>query len=110
MANLILGIEDIELGYLMKKGDKYLFCANGNEVNRAKLEYPIDMLMFDLNATGMKVYESIPYPFSSFLDSTHRGDLMESCGIEESDDDFTRLCKLSTLNIMRENFDIHLAK
>lgn len=94
----------------MKKGDKYLFCANGDEVNRAKRKYPIDMMLFTLNPTGMSVYEDIPYPFSSFIDGTYRPDIIRSAGIGDSDDNFTRLCKLATIPLMRENFEIHVAK
>lgn len=110
MAKLILSIEDIELGYLMKKGDSYIFCANGNEVERARNVYPLDMMLFNLNSTGMSVYNQIPYPFSTWIDSTYRGDISSSAGIDEGDDDFVRLCKLATLPLMRENFEIHVAK
>lgn len=109
MSRISLNIEDIELGYLIERGNKYVFCANGNEVNRAKVEYPIDMILFNLNATGMQVYDDIPYPFTTFVSGTYRSDLMEKAGINQNDSDFVRLYKLAGLTMMRENFEIHQA-
>lgn len=107
MAKISLNIEDIELGYLLKRDGKYLFCANGDEVNIAYKRFPLDMLLFKLNSKGMQVYESIPYPFSAFLPGSFREDLMTKAGIKNDDSDYDRLYKLATLRMIRENFEIH---
>lgn len=107
MSKIALTIEEIELGYLSEHNGKYLFCANGNEVDRARTKYPLDMMLFNLNATGMSVYDAIPYPFNTFLAGTNRPDLMEKAGIADMDTDFVKLYKLSALNLVRENFEIH---
>lgn len=106
MAKIILGIEDIELGYLSARGGKYIFYANGDEVVRARREYELDMLLFDLNDRGMTIFDTIPYPFSKFMAGTGRADLIKKAGIKESDDDFIRLYKLAGLKLMRQNFSI----
>ena len=107
--NISLNIEDIELGYLMERNGKYVFCANVKEVERARKEYPLDMILFDLNEGGMTVYDTIPYPFSNFMSGTHREDLMIKAGIKSTDSDFVRLYKLAGLKLIRQNFDIHQA-
>lgn len=109
MAKIILSIEDIEIGYLLQRGEKYLFCANQDGIVRAKDEFPIEMALFKLNESGMIVYDSIPFPFNTFLSGAYREDLMKKAGIVDEDDDFQRLAKLSKLTLMRENFDIHFA-
>ncbi|MGN0961697.1 MAG: hypothetical protein ACI4PF_05845 [Christensenellales bacterium] len=109
MAKISLNIEDIELGYLLERGGKYLFCANEDEVNRAREEYPLDMVLFKLNSSGMVIYDRIPYPFNTFLSGTHREDLMSKAGINPDDSDYDRLYKLAGLNMVRENFEIHIA-
>ena len=106
---IVLSIEDIELGYLAEHNEKYLFCANGDEILRAQKEYPLDMLLFKLNSKGMEVYENIPYPFNTFLAGVNRSDIIKKTEIEENDTDFVKLYKLAGLEIMRENFDIHRA-
>lgn len=108
MAKISLNIEDIELGYLLERGGQYLFCANGDEVNRAYKKFPLDMLLFKLNSKGMQVYDTIPYPFSAFLPGTHREDLMIKAGIRSDDSDYDRLFKLANLRMIRENFEIHI--
>ena len=109
MAKISLCIEDIELGYLMERNGKYAFYANGDEVNRAKREYPLEMILFNLNDKGMKAYDKIPYPFSTFVNGAYREDLMIKAGIDSGDSDFARLYKLASLKIMRQNFEIHIA-
>lgn len=109
MAKISLCIEDIELGYLMERNGRYVFYANGDEVVRAKKEYPLDMLLFKLNEKGMVAYDIMPYPFSTFLSGTFREDLMVKAGINQTDRDFVRLYKLAKLKIVRQNFDIHVA-
>lgn len=107
MPKISLNIEHIELGYLSERGGKYIFSANGDEVNRARKEFPIDMMLFNLNATGMQVFDDIPYPFNSFLSGVNREDIMQKAGINVEDNDFVKLYKLSKLIIVRENFEIH---
>ena len=109
MAKISLCIEDIELGYLMERNGKYVFYANGDEVLRAKKEYPLDMVLFKLNDKGMKSFDNIPYPFSTFVSGTYREDIMRKANIETTDSDFVRLYKVANLKIMRQNFDIHVA-
>ena len=106
MSSIVLNIEDIELGYLITRDGKYVFCANGDEVVRAKREYELDMLLFDLNERGMTTFDTIPYPFSTFMAGTSRGDLVKQAGIKDSDTDFIRLYKLAGLKLMRQNFSI----
>lgn len=109
MSKISLNIEDIELGYLIERSNKYVFCANVKEVERARKEYPLDMILFDLNEGGMTVYDTIPYPFSTFMSGTYRPDLMKDAGIKDTDRDFIRLYKLAGLKLIRQNFNIHIA-
>ena len=107
MTKISLNIENIELGYLLERDGKYIFCANEDEINRARKEYPLDMMLFKLNANGMKIYDTIPHPFNTFLSGTYREDLMTKAGINPEDSDYDRLCKLANLKMVRENFEIH---
>lgn len=104
---VVLGIEDIELGYLSEHNGKYMFCANGEEVERALKEYSLDMMLFKLNNSGIKVFDKIPYPFDTFLAGSSRPDIMKKSGISKDDSDFVKLYKIAGLNLVRENFDIH---
>ena len=67
------------------------------------------MMLFKLNDKGMAVYDQVPYPFTTFLSGADRNDIASKAGIEKDDSDFVKLYKIAGLNMVRENFEIHIA-
>ena len=110
MKNIILCIKDICLGYLTEDCGRYVFYSQAEGIAKAKYEYPLEMMLFRLNASGVCKYETIPYPFSSFMAGTYREDLMLKAGINPLDSEFVRLYKLAGLRMTHQNFQIYRAK
>lgn len=107
MKRIALTINELELGYLSDYNGKYMFNANSEIINKAKEQYPIDMLLFSLNTTGMETYNELPYPFTQFMSGVVRADIINKAKILDEDTDFMKLFKLAGLKLMRENFEIH---
>ncbi|MBQ8615414.1 MAG: hypothetical protein IJ415_02490 [Clostridia bacterium] len=107
MKKIYLSIEEIDLGYLIETDLGFEFVANKDGVLKAEKENSIVMIMFKLNKTGTNTYSQIPEPFSKFLISNTRKDLIEKANISEQDSQFEKLYKLAGLDMMQINFKIH---
>lgn len=56
------------------------------------------------NQSYKQVLDRIPLLFEDFLFNKNRKDLIEKCKINENDNDFEKLCKISQLNTSRNEF------
>lgn len=106
MNKIYLYLENILLGYLTEGDAGYLFYADKENISQAKKSHGILMKFFNLNTSGMKKYDKIPYLFSVYLEGTNREDIIESAGICEGDSEFIKLYKMSKLNLHPINFAI----
>ena len=107
MNRVYLSLNNNDLGYLMSSNNKYKFVAFEDVIAMAIKQTPLAMMMFKLNKTGTKTYESIPAPFSRFLIGRNRKDLIEKANLSEQDSQFEALYKLAGLDMMEINFKIH---
>ena len=107
MTRVYLSLNNNDLGYLIKSNNKFKFVAFEDAVEMAKQQTPLAMMMFKLNKTGTKLYDSIPAPFSRFLITRSRKDLIEKANLLEQDGQFEALYKLAGLDMMEINFKIH---
>lgn len=100
---------DCLLGTLMAGKDKFYFTANADGIVVAKKFYPIEMLLFTLNVSDVAEYDTIPSPFSSYLNATDRRDLVAQANISAEDNDFIKLYKLAGLKLQPAPFTIKQA-
>ncbi|MBQ7351523.1 MAG: hypothetical protein IJW59_01460 [Clostridia bacterium] len=106
MNKVLLTIEDLDLGYLEKKGDKFVFFANPAGIRQAREQYPYDMKLFMLSEVGMTQFDDIPYPYSEYINYCDRTDIASKAKISEEDSDFDKLYKVAGLEMERVHFSI----
>lgn len=106
MVGLMLSIEEFDLGYLKRMGNKYTFFANASAIRDAKKAYPFDMKLFKLCESGAIQLDSIPYPYTEYITCCRRQDIKDKAGISDSDDDFDKLYKVAGLEMERVHFSI----
>ena len=102
-----ISLNGLDLGYLTETNQGFEFVAYENNIELAEKENLIVMNMFKVNKCGKKTYSAIPEPFSRFIVSEARHDLIEKANIKIEDNQFARLFKLAGLNMVQINFKIH---
>ena len=107
MKRIYISFNNMDLGYLIEKDNKFVFVADDYGMAQFESLNPICFKMFSLNKNGEKEYNSMPKEYANFLISNERKDLMLKAGIVEQDNHFERLYKLSALEMMAKPFKIH---
>lgn len=102
---IALCYNDLVLGYLADEDGKYAFYADSKAFKQAKKD---SVLIFpiSINEAGVEFYDTIPYPFSNFVPSTNREDLVELAHIKPTDTVFEKLYKLAGLDAEHSLFFI----
>lgn len=103
--NVKLYYNQFLLGDLSYKNSGYLWTPNMDGINNALQIYPYGMEMFFL-PNEPKTYSQVPNHFNEFLVQASRLDLMEKANILPTDNDMTKLYKLSKLSFYSQEFVI----
>ena len=106
MKQIFLKFRDLELGYLTKKDDLFVWVPNTKDLQTFFTDYSAMSDMFFLNSEHPQTYDVIPPHFDEYLEGANRSDLAKKANISASDDDFTKLCKLATLTFFGQDFII----
>ena len=104
--NVYLYYKEFCLGYLTSKKNMYFWVPNTSNIMNAKANYPLGMEFFFLPFNDSQIFENVPAHFDLFLSACDREDIRSQAGIIDSDDDFSKLEKLSRLEYLSEDFVI----
>ena len=104
--SIFLYYKEFCLGSLTSKGKMFFWVPNLDNILRAKSKYPLGMEFFFLPQDKTQIFDKVPAHFDIFLASADREDIKLQSGIVDSDDDFSKLEKLSKLKYFSEDFVI----
>ena len=99
MKKINLYVRDLLLGHLQENEGLFAFVPHETNIKLARQKYPLEMRAFKLNSSKVVCDKVMPYPFSSFLESTGRIDLIEKVGIEKNQSNFEKLYRLASLDL-----------
>lgn len=106
MKKIFIKLDNISLGYLIENQNKYFFHANEKNIADTTKRNPIIMKFFTLNTSGVQEYSEIPNHFLQYLECLQQKELVQQAQINDNDNLFTKLYKISELNLAPINFTI----
>ena len=106
MNQVFLKFRDLELGYLTKENEHYVWVPNTRDLQIFFKDYSAVSDLFFLNSKQPQAYKTIPAHFNEYLEGANRSDLAKKAQINPSDDDFEKLCKLASLTYFGQDFII----
>jgi len=104
--NVYLYYKEFCLGCLNYKKQIFLWLPNVDNIKKAKSKYLLGMEFFFLNEEKSEMFDRVPPHFDVFKTCCERDDIKTKAGILDSDDDFSKLFKISKLDFFNEDFVI----
>lgn len=101
-----ISLKDKCLGYLEEVENGYIFYADVKEIAYCKIQYPIEMLMFNIPEKMVVKMSELPAVCREYLQGADRQDIIERANILSDDSDFVKLYKIASINPEVINFKI----
>ena len=105
--NIIFKFDNFELGALNFNGEEFIYNSNVKEEKQA-FDDTFGTLTYHLYNSKDRKSKDLFEDFEYFLLNSARSDIQKACNILESDDKWTKLCKLAKHGLSWGNYSIEI--